>query len=538
MMERTGAVDARLEHYERYIVFMKDSLADMYADREAMTEAGRMIYPPTDTREYELTRAFASDDLKAKDFREDLRFFSNMERVWAPIARENEGLITTMYLGTTEGLLVSYDRYSYLSYPPKGRETIYNYFYSEWYRRGMKEDGDFCTGVYMDSQGRGLTITIGSVFRDGSGEPAGVVCIDFDLSSLYDELFTTGIDDGAFIFALDPDQNIISPDADTMNLQDYTGLTLDEMDALRADPDGVMETGDSVYVCIPMERLGWTICASVPKSVIRDSIHSADQSIVNAFMVFMLVVLLILIASVVAVNRAVKSVTYPLELLGRDIKIISDGDLSYRATVHRNDEIGDITSGMNEMVDRLNFTLNELMSSQQHADAMSRLATLDTLTGIRNKTAFDERSRLINEELANERSADGPPEFGFAMIDLNNLKVINDNYGHNKGDIAIRKLCKLICDVFEHSPVFRVGGDEFVVLLENDDYRNAETLVDRFRKETRRLSEDVGKEPWVRISAAIGCALYDPAIDTGTKSVLARADSEMYECKKSMKGLK
>lgn len=108
---------------------------------------------------------------------------------------------------------------------------------------------------------------------------------------------------------------------------------------------------------------------------------------------------------------------------------------------------------MNEMVDRLNFTLNELKSSQQHADAMSRLATLDSLTGIRNKTAFDEQTKVLTEEI--ER---GEKRFGFVLLDLNNLKAINDNFGHEKGDLAIKKLCDIICEVFVHSPVFRVGG--------------------------------------------------------------------------------
>ena len=186
---------------------------------------------------------------------------------------------------------------------------------------------------------------------------------------------------------------------------------------------------------------------------------------------------------------------------------------------------------MNEMVDRLNFTMNELLSSQQHADAMSRLATLDTLTGIRNKTAFDSQTKLLKEALAQ-----GETNFGFVMVDLNNLKVVNDNYGHEKGDIAIKLLCHIICDVFTHSPVFRVGGDEFVVLLKDDDYENVEQLVKRFKDRVLASSTNLRANPWERVSAAIGYALYDERLDVGTESVLSRADKEMYVCKRSMKG--
>jgi GGDEF domain-containing protein len=54
------------------------------------------------------------------------------------------------------------------------------------------------------------------------------------------------------------------------------------------------------------------------------------------------------------------------------------------------------------------------------------------------------------------------------MFDLNDLKHINDRYGHERGDEYIVNCCRLICQVFKHSPVFRIGGDEFVALLRGE----------------------------------------------------------------------
>lgn len=532
IQEKASGVEAKLQHYEKYIELATDSIADIYANEKEMISRGKMFFAPEDTREYRLTRAFASEELTEADLRDELLLFSNLEKVWGPIIKENEDLITTIYLGTKDGLLVSYDRYSYLSCPPEGKELVYNYYATEWFKRGMKEKNLLYTGVYMDSQGRGLTLTIASGFQDSKGETQGVVGIDFDLSALYEELFVASLEDGTFTFAIDHMGTIISPDSDTLDLREYTGLTLDELDELKADSDGIMSRNNAVYVCIPLKREGWTLFACTPMEAIQKSIHDADRSIWKAIILFLGMVLVILIASVFAVNKSVTAVTYPLAVLGRDIKIISDGDLNYRASVYRNDEIGDITSGMNEMVDRLNFTLNELMSSQQHADDMSRLALQDALTGVRNKTAFDEQTRLLEEELAG-----GEKNFGFVMLDLNNLKVINDNYGHEKGDVTIKKLCRIICEVFAHSPVFRVGGDEFVVLLKNEDYRNIQFLIQRFKNKIRMESEDKNASPWERVSAAVGYAIFDDEKDSGIESVLARADKEMYYCKKMMKGI-
>ena len=530
VQERVGTIEAKQAHYDKYIELLTDTIENMYAREEELIASGREVPPPSGSEEFELYRIFASSKLTETGLGREIRFFSNLEPLWDPIARENSDLVTSIYVGTKSGLLLCYDRYSRLAVPTEGKERVYNYYYSEWYQKGMQADGVFCTGVYMDFLGRGLTVTLVSRFRDSSGEPAGVVCMDFDLAALYKETFSSDLENAVFAFALDQNETIIAPDSDTLDLQAYTGLTLDELDELKADPDGVMEKGDAVYVCVPMERAGWTLCASVPMEAIQERIHDADLSIWRAVLVFLVLVSLILITAVISVNKSILSVTRPLGQLERDIKIISDGDLKYRAAVYGNDEIGDITSGMNEMVDRLNFTLNELKSAQQQADAMGRLATRDSLTGVRNKTAFDRQTKTMTEELGK-----GETDFGFVMLDLNNLKLINDNFGHDKGDLAIKNLCHIICEVFAHSPVYRVGGDEFVVILKGPDYRNIETLVKRFKEKIRQSSARKGAPIWERSSAAIGCALFDANLDDGPESVLARADKEMYICKKIMK---
>ena len=291
-----------------------------------------------------------------------------------------------------------------------------------------------------------------------------------------------------------------------------------------------MEKGGSVYVCVPIERVEWTLCACVPRTFIQNSIEEVDQSIRYAFLAFIGIVILIVIVLAFAANKIASTITYPMELLGHDMEVIANGNLDYRASVYRNDEIGDITVRMNEMVDRLNTTIEELSSTQKQAKALSKLATQDSLTGIRNKTAYDEHILALEQEVEK-----GQREVGLAMIDLNNLKAINDAYGHDKGDNAIVSLCKIVCDTFVHSPVFRVGGDEFVVILKDSDYHNIENLVAQFKAEIDRVSQNEQIDPWKRVSAAIGYALYDESVDSDLSGLLARADQNMYEHKRAMK---
>ncbi len=186
---------------------------------------------------------------------------------------------------------------------------------------------------------------------------------------------------------------------------------------------------------------------------------------------------------------------------------------------------------LQDYMEDLSKTTHELDDTKQHAAEMSALAHRDSLTGIRNKMAYDK----VVEKLEKELDANPDLEFGFAMIDLNFLKMINDTYGHESGNMAIKTLCVIVCDIFDHSPVFRIGGDEFVVILKGNDYKNRDALIKKFRNvmEEMNLSEDA--EPWKKISAAIGVAIYTPDIDDGPESVFIRADSLMYENKKSMK---
>lgn len=527
--QKAVSADAKLEHYEKYIQLSADYICEMYENKKDMVSRGRIFDAPRNTRKYALTRAFTNDKLSVDDLRDEILLFSNIEQMWAPLAHENDDLITTIYSGTRSGLLTSYDKWSYLSAVPEGEELIYDYTQADWYKQGLKEDGTFYTGLYIDSQGRGLTITVASPFKDGSGKVAGVCGADFDITGLYNEMLSFDLGEGTTSFTLDSEGKLISPNADETTVQEYTGLSEAEIDELLNDADGIMTKGDSVYVCTPVDRVGWTLCACVSTELIHDSIVEANRQVGYATGVFIAIAFLIIVLAFFAANKAAFTITHPMELLSKDMKTIADGDLKHRAVVYQNDEIGDITNSLNELVDRLTNTMDELLHAKQQAEAMSALATRDSLTGIRNKTAYEAVVVDINQKLAS-----GPVPFGIVMIDMNNLKEVNDAYGHSNGDIAIKKVSKSICEVFAHSPVFRMGGDEFAVVLMNSDYGNIEKLNNQFLNIVNDSTQDDSLEPWEKIDAAIGYAIYDETIDNDVQGVLERADKNMYRCKRAM----
>ena len=208
--------------------------------------------------------------------------------------------------------------------------------------------------------------------------------------------------------------------------------------------------------------------------------------------------------------------------------------------VTNSDEISVIMAKFAEMIYELEHYIQDLTqtrldlkNTKQQTIELNELAIRDTLTGIRNKTGYDKEIQKIDWEMSS-----GLKNIGVAMIDLNFLKQINDTYGHDKGNIAIITICKIICKVFEHSPVFRIGGDEFVVILRGHDLKNIENLIQEFYDHLKSLQDNPELSYWEKVSAAIGYAIYTPETDTSYDSIFKRADKNMYKNKKAMKAVR
>ncbi len=172
-----------------------------------------------------------------------------------------------------------------------------------------------------------------------------------------------------------------------------------------------------------------------------------------------------------------------------------------------------------------------MRSEEKERDLQSakRMAHHDALTGVRNSNAFREYADSIDSEL--EAEGNHSP-FGIVMFDINDLKRINDTRGHSFGDEAIQNASRMICNIYKHSPVFRMGGDEFIAFLSGHDYEQRDDLLKKAKSES--LANKRSRSGPV---VACGMAVYDPQIDHKIDSVYDRADKKMYENKKEIKTL-
>ena len=154
-----------------------------------------------------------------------------------------------------------------------------------------------------------------------------------------------------------------------------------------------------------------------------------------------------------------------------------------------------------------------------------RMANQDALTGVKSRHAYVEEEHKINAAI--EQGSQAP--FALVLCDINDLKVVNDTQGHNAGDRHIKTACSIICNVFKHSPVYRIGGDEFLAILRGSDYEERESLMALLaigNKERAKRGEVV---------VAGGMAEFHPWDDQTVSEVFERADTAMYENKKTMK---
>lgn len=175
-----------------------------------------------------------------------------------------------------------------------------------------------------------------------------------------------------------------------------------------------------------------------------------------------------------------------------------------------------------------NFLLMKKRDQMSH-EALGKArveANRDALTGVKNRRAYEQYEADLDMQLENGTVH----EFAVAVCDMNNLKKVNDRFGHQMGDEIIRKACYMICIQFKHSPVFRVGGDEFVVILRGKDYDTREEILRTFEEENMQNREEDN-----HIEIALGIAEFDPEQDGSLQDVFERADEMMYRRKAEMK---
>lgn len=270
-----------------------------------------------------------------------------------------------------------------------------------------------------------------------------------------------------------------------------------------------------------------------------DNVYGEDIRFISGLAALLAVAVAIILAIDIYVIK--KDITGPINAIAK-----STGEFAFETeadrfhniqvleelNIHSDDEIQDLyqvyISTQKESLyymSKLSRALAEISDNEKRIDYISKTAYRDELTSVGNKNSYAEASKKLQKEIE-----EGIAEFALVMIDINNLKSVNDNYGHKAGDSYIKGCSAIICDVYKHSPVYRIGGDEFVVILRGEDYKARNSKMAQAITAFFDAYNNPGREPFEQYSASIGMSEYRFEDET-VENVFKRADEAMYEYK-------
>ena len=343
----------------------------------------------------------------------------------------------------------------------------------------------------------------------------GVVGIELDYKMLAQEVGNIRLYDSGYAFLLDENGTVIYHPLYTEKA--FSGRTIPDVpEELLSDEthihyffNGVQKTA----VWLPLNN-GMRLYVTVPDTEIN---RGWQDLVLN----ILLASLLILIIVSIITMRFTNHLTKPLLQLTEAAKQVDNGNYDFELDYNKNDEVGNLTRTFKDLASNVKNQISNL----------DKQAYVDALTSVRNQNAYGLIIAELDEKL---ETSEQPVEFAMGVFDCDNLKAINDQYGHDKGDIYLKNASHLICEIFKHSPVFRIGGDEFAVVLQNEDYRNREDLFALFREAREEACKNAQNE-WEKVNVTLGYAVYDPTIDVKVIDVARRADRAMYENKRLRK---
>lgn len=190
-----------------------------------------------------------------------------------------------------------------------------------------------------------------------------------------------------------------------------------------------------------------------------------------------------------------------------------------RAALTRENDVQQLIVGISNIDEQVKRDLEYVNNLTEARNEVN----LDALTGVKSRHAYIDVEDQMNSQIEDNNCK----EFAVAIFDINDLKKVNDTYGHKAGDEYIKKGCAIICEIFRHCPVFRVGGDEFVVIVQGKNYANLDKLMELVQKKNAENLQTGD------VVLAAGMARYEN--DKSVAAVFERADVQMYENKSKLK---
>jgi diguanylate cyclase (GGDEF)-like protein len=277
-----------------------------------------------------------------------------------------------------------------------------------------------------------------------------------------------------------------------------------EYNSLRVVDENIVETETTL-----LNEMNLVI--SVQK---KELVKEENQLIVTIIIISSLLLIVFLFIAFCFIHNVIK----PLKDLTKATKKVLSGEFDVDINYYSNDEVGILAESFKTTISVLHEKMNYI----------NALAYKDSLTSVMSDTSYNLDVQRINQSLNDDT------KLHLIVFDINNLKQVNDKYGHEYGDKLIISVSNAIASIFDENNTYRIGGDEFAVIIENETDENLEQLISDYNSIIKNYYIDLPDLKY-KIEIAYGYTKFDFATDTCFEDVFNRADMLMYKCKKQLK---
>ena len=347
------------------------------------------------------------------------------------------------------------------------------------------------------------------------GTFVGVVGIEIDYSTMAEQVDSIRLGNDGYAFLSDAEGNLFyHPRIDVAKMTKETQSPV---------PDGILSTSTFVQYSFGgvEKQAAWLPLSNGMRLNVVVPLSETEGDWQKLIGNMLLVAIGVLAASSIFTMYYTKHITKSLEELTEAAEQVDKGNYNIALDYSGDDEVGRLTSTFKSLTAHM----------KENITTLNRRAYIDALTSVRNKRAYADYIEELQTSMDDDREH---TEFAVGVFDCDDLKQINDKYGHDKGDVYLKTASRLMCRVFQHCPVFRIGGDEFSVILQNDSFRDRDELIREFNDAMEKTNASA-ENPWEQVRVSFGISVYDSEQDGAAIDVVRRADRNMYENKRNRK---
>lgn len=351
------------------------------------------------------------------------------------------------------------------------------------------------------------------------GVAIGVVGIDIDMELLYSSVDEVKVYETGYAFLMNQEGEIINhtdcPHGVIKEEVEGDMARLKEKIHESQSQDAVVAykwNGEDKYLMSEKLSNGMYFTVCVPKA----EIEAPRRDMVKYSIVSMWIVLGVFLLLTIQLTR---TMVKPLKELTATAERMAQSDLDVEVKCKTKDEVGTLASSIQKMADSLKAHINQI----------NNMAYWDSLTGLKSNASYNQMADKLDKEIKSGRA-----EFSLYIMDMNNLKKMNDTYGHKKGDEMLIDAANIMREVWQEDSIYRIGGDEFAVVLDNSVASQYEDHIKIFDKAIDRFNQSNDKYD-IELQIAIGLAVYNKGRDESFVDVFRRADNQMYEDKHKKK---